>query len=51
MLGRWEWIVIELLVLGFLIAELISVRRSIAKDKQKQDWRERAAPPNPPAMD
>jgi hypothetical protein len=34
MLGRWEWIIIELVVLGFLIAELISVRRSISRDRQ-----------------
>jgi len=34
MLGRWEWIIIELVVLGFLVAELISVRRSIRKDKK-----------------
>jgi len=34
MLGRWEWIIIELVVLGFLVAELISVRRSIKKDKK-----------------
>jgi len=35
MLGRWEWIIIELVVLGFLVAELISVRRSMAKDRKK----------------
>jgi hypothetical protein len=34
MLGRWEWIIIEVVVLGFLVAELISVRRSIRKDKK-----------------
>jgi hypothetical protein len=34
MLGRWEWIIIELVVLGLLVAELISVRRSIRKDKK-----------------
>jgi hypothetical protein len=34
MLGRWEWIIIELVVLGFLVAELISVRRSIRKEKK-----------------
>ncbi len=33
-MGRWEWIIIEVVVLGFLVAELISVRRSIAKDKK-----------------
>jgi hypothetical protein len=35
MLGRWEWIIIEIVVLGFLVAELVSVRRSMAKDKTK----------------
>jgi hypothetical protein len=34
MLGHWEWIIIEVVVLGFLVAELISVRRSIRKDKK-----------------
>jgi len=37
MLGRWEWIIIELVVLGFLVAELVSVRRSMAKDKARQE--------------
>jgi hypothetical protein len=36
MVGRWEWIIIELVVLGFLVAELVSVRRSIRKDKEKR---------------
>jgi len=39
MLGRWEWIIIELVVLGFLVAELVSVRRSLAKDKNVQNHR------------
>ena len=30
---RWEWIIVELLVLAFLIAELVSVRRSIRRDR------------------
>jgi hypothetical protein len=34
MLGRWEWIIIEVVVLGLLVAELISVRRSIRRDKK-----------------
>jgi hypothetical protein len=33
MFARWEWIIMELLALGALVWELISVRRSIAKDK------------------
>jgi hypothetical protein len=35
MLARWEWIIIELVVLAFLVAELISVRRSLSKDRKK----------------
>jgi len=35
MFAKWEWIIIELMVLGALIAELISVRRSIARDRRK----------------
>ena len=33
MLAKWEWIIVELIVLGFLVAELVSVRRSIRKDR------------------
>ncbi len=36
MFGRWEWIILELLFLGLLIAELISVRRSIRRAKQDE---------------
>ncbi len=32
-MGRWEWIIVELLALGALIYELMSIRRSIAKDR------------------
>jgi len=35
MLGRWEWIILELLFLGVLIAELVSVRRSIHRAKHQ----------------
>lgn len=37
MFGRWEWIILELLFLGLLIAELISVRRSIRRAKQDEE--------------
>ena len=30
---KWEWAIMELLVLAFLVWELVSVRRSIAKDR------------------
>ncbi len=36
MFGRWEWIILELLFLGLLIAELISVRRSIRRAKDEE---------------
>ncbi len=36
MLGRWEWIILELLFLGLLIAELISIRRTIRRAKQEE---------------
>ena len=32
---RWEWAIVELMVLAFLVWELISVRRSIAKDRAR----------------
>jgi hypothetical protein len=37
MFAKWEWIIVELLVLGFLVAELVSVRRSIRRDKAQSD--------------
>ncbi len=43
MFARWEWIIMELLALGFLVWELVSVRRSIAKDRQAA----RDSPPPP----
>ena len=33
-MGQWEWIIILLLGLGLLVAELISVRRSIRRDRE-----------------
>jgi F0F1-type ATP synthase assembly protein I len=34
MVAQWEWAILLLLVLGLLIAELLSVRRSIRRAKQ-----------------
>ncbi len=34
MFAKWEWIIIELIVLAFLVAELVSVRRSIQRDRR-----------------
>ncbi len=33
-LGRFEWVLIELLVLGILVWQLVSVRRLIRRDRQ-----------------
>ena len=35
-MGRWEWIILEIGFLGLLIAELISVRRSIHKARGRK---------------
>jgi len=35
-LFQWEWLIIELLVLGVAICELIAVRRAIRKDREQQ---------------
>ena len=44
MFGRWEWIILEVLFLGLLIVELISVRRSIRHAKDAES----ASPPSTP---
>ncbi len=33
MVGRYEWIILELLFLGVLVYELVSVKRSLRKDR------------------
>jgi hypothetical protein len=35
--SQFEWIIIEVLVLGFLVWELVSVRRAMRNDKKKKD--------------
>ncbi len=35
MFAKWEWIIIELLVLGALVWELMRTRRMIRADKAK----------------
>jgi hypothetical protein len=35
MLGHWEWIIIELIVLAVLVWELVRTRRAIRRDKQR----------------
>jgi hypothetical protein len=36
-LSQFEWIIIEVLVLGFLVWELVSVRRAMRNDRKKKD--------------
>jgi hypothetical protein len=41
MFARWEWIIVELLVLGLLVWELARTRRSIRQDKQAAEQAKR----------
>jgi hypothetical protein len=34
-MARFEWIILEVIVLGLLVAEFVSIRRSIAKDRKR----------------
>ena len=33
-MGQWEWIILLLIGLGLLVAELVSVRRSIRRSRE-----------------
>lgn len=33
-MGHWEWIIIEVVILALVLAELVSIRRTIRRDKQ-----------------
>jgi hypothetical protein len=35
-MARYEWIIIEVLVLGLLLWQLVSIRRAIRADREKQ---------------
>jgi uncharacterized protein YpmS len=35
-LGRWEWLLLELIVLALAIAELMSLRRVQKRDREKK---------------
>jgi hypothetical protein len=35
MFAKWEWIIVELLVLGLLVWEWLRIRRTIRADKAK----------------
>ncbi len=43
-MGQWEWIIILVIGMGLLVAELISVRRSIYRARE-QDARQERKPP------
>ena len=46
LIGRWEWLVIELIVLGLVIAELLSLRRATRRArKAKEDAGAGGLPP------
>jgi len=36
-MARFEWVIIELLVIFLLLAEVISIRRTIRKDRDRKD--------------
>lgn len=35
-MGHWEWIIIEVVILALVLAELVSIRRTIRRDKQNK---------------
>ena len=41
--GRWEWLLIELFVLALAILELVSVRRSLRRDREAKSLRDSEA--------
>jgi len=36
MLGQYEWVIIEAIILAIAVYELISVRRSLRRDREKE---------------
>ncbi|MBK7659776.1 MAG: hypothetical protein IPJ28_11740 [Betaproteobacteria bacterium] len=34
-LARWEWLVIELVILAIAVRELVSVRRELRRDRER----------------
>jgi len=48
MVAQWEWAILLLLVLGLLVAELISVRRSIRRAKDSAPNARSSPPPRNP---
>lgn len=48
MFARWEWLIIELLVLGLLVVELVRTRRAIRRDRQAAARKAADRAPYPP---
>ena len=48
MLGRWEWLLLELIVLALAVAELVSLHRVQKRDREKKAAAMRAARDTPP---
>ena len=46
--ARYEWLAIELIVLGLLIAELVSIRRTIRRDREQRRADEPSSEDQPP---
>ena len=40
-MGQWEWIIILLIGLGLAVAELVSVRRAVRRDREGRGGRPR----------
>ena len=49
-LFRWEWLLIELAVLGLAVFELCAVRRSLRRDRERErtEANARASPADSP---
>ena len=47
-LARYEWVAIELIVLGLLVAELVSIRRTIRHDREQRRAEKDARDSEPP---
>ena len=43
-LGKWEWLILELLLLGLLVYELISVNRLLKRDREGKPKADEAPP-------
>lgn len=44
---QWEWMIMLVIAIGLLLAELISVRRSIRRAREEDAARDRRSPNGP----